>query len=121
MKKISVCILEDDQIFAKSIALLLNSTTDIYCPKVAFSKADFEEYFKENFADIYWIDINLLDGSGIDVVYDIKKKHPEALCLICSFRREDTMVFKAFSNGADGYLLDRKSTRLNSSHVKRSY
>jgi len=121
MKKISVCILEDDQIFAKSIALLLNSTTDIYCPKVAFSKADFEEYFKENFADIYWIDINLLDGSGIDVVYDIKKKHPEALCLICSFRREDTMVFKAFSNGADGYLLKGESNEKLLNSIRELY
>src|SRR5690606_44367 len=121
MNKISVLVLEDDKIFAESIALLLNSTTDIYCSKIAYSKADFEEYFKENFADIYWIDINLLDGSGIDVVYDIKKKHPEALCLICSFRREDTMVFKAFSNGADGYLLKGESNEKILNSIRELY
>ena len=121
MNKISVLVLEDDKIFAESIALLLNSTTDIYCPKIAYSKADFEEYFKENFADIYWIDINLLDGSGIDVVYDIKKAHPEALSLICSFRREDAMVFKAFSNGADGYLLKGESNEKILNSIRELY
>ncbi|HLV46921.1 MAG TPA: response regulator transcription factor [Flavobacterium sp.] len=121
MNKINVLVLEDDKIYAESIALLLNSTSDIYCPKVVYSKADFEVYFKENVADIYWIDINLLDGSGLDVVYDIKEKHPEALCLICSFRREYSMIFKAFANGADGYLLKGESNEKILSSIRELY
>lgn len=121
MNKISVMVLEDDKIFAESIALLLNSSPDIYCSKLAYSKTDFDKYFKESLSDIYWIDLNLLDGSGIEVVYDIKKNHPEALCLICSFRRDDSTVFKAFANGADGYLLKGESNEKILNSIRELY
>ena len=102
---ITVTILEDEKNFRESVALLLNSTDDIKCVKTYDGLSVFLSDFKNIAPDIYWIDLNLLDGSGIDALQEIKAHNPNALCLICSFFDNEDKIFEALKNGADGYLI----------------
>jgi len=51
------------------------------------------------------LDINLPDGSGIDLLTMISLKSPDTYALICSIYDDDTHIFSALRAGAKGYLL----------------
>jgi len=56
----------------------------------------------------YWlaiIDINLPDGSGIDLIRDIAKRHPDTLCIVSTIFDDDHHIFSALRSGAQGYLV----------------
>lgn len=102
---ITVTILEDEKNFRESVALLLNSTDDIKCVKTYDGLSVFLKDFKNVSPDVFWLDLNLLDGSGIEALQQIKAHNPNALCLICSFFDNEDKIFEALKNGADGYLI----------------
>ena len=56
-------------------------------------------------SDIYWLDISLPDGSGIELIKQIKSRYNNASCLICSLHDDDENIFYALKTGADGYIL----------------
>ncbi|MFV1956934.1 MAG: response regulator, partial [bacterium] len=51
------------------------------------------------------VDINLPDGSGIDLVREMGETHPETYCVITTIFDDDTHVFSALQAGAKGYLI----------------
>ena len=51
------------------------------------------------------IDINLPDGSGIDLIREITLKTPDTLCVVCTIFDDDHHVFSALRAGAQGYLV----------------
>src|SRR5690606_17339637 len=59
--------------------------------------------------DLLMTDLNLPDGSGIEAIALLGKLYPDADAMVISVLADDEMT------------IDRKSTRLNSSHVKISY
>lgn len=110
---ITVTILEDEKNFRESAALLLNSSDDIRCIKTYDGLSAFLKDFKNVSPDIFWLDLNLLDGSGIEALQQIKTQNPNTLCLICSFFDNEEKIFEALKNGADGYLIKgEKSERI---------
>ncbi|WP_310532720.1 response regulator transcription factor [Novosphingobium sp.] len=58
--------------------------------------------------DLFLMDIGLPDGSGYDLVPEIKARSAAKTLIISSFGDRDTVV-KALSAGADGYLLKDSS------------
>ncbi|MGG5577405.1 response regulator [Myroides sp. C15-4] len=104
-KKISIVVLEDEKHYRETIQLLLDYSDCFTCLKAYETIKKFYREFENIEPDIFWIDLNLPDGSGIDVIEYIKKKRPEALCIVCSFFDCEDIIFKALKNGADGYLL----------------
>src|SRR5690554_2549054 len=71
--------------------------------------------------------------AGVEAIEILSQKAPEIRCVVLTHFADDETVFNAFEAGAVDYLLkdasvaeileavDRKSTRLNSSHVRISY
>ncbi len=55
--------------------------------------------------DLALIDINLPDGSGIDLVREIKQKTPSTHCVISTTFDDDGHIFDALRAGAEGYLI----------------
>ncbi len=56
----------------------------------------------------YWlaiVDINLPDGSGVDLLAEIKAAYPDTLCVVCTIFDDDRHVFSALRAGAQGYLV----------------
>ncbi len=50
------------------------------------------------------IDINLPDGSGIDIVREIRQKTPDTYCVISTIFDDDGHIFAALRAGAQGFL-----------------
>ncbi|TDS65086.1 LuxR C-terminal-related transcriptional regulator [Myroides indicus] len=110
-EKISIVVLEDEKNYRDTIKLLLNFSNIFCCLQTYETIKKFYRGFDDIDPDIFWIDLNLPDGSGIDVIRHIKKYRPDALCMVCSFFDSEEMVFKALQNGADGYLLKGESNK----------
>ena len=51
------------------------------------------------------IDLGLPDGSGIDLIAQIKRDLPQTICVVVSIFDDDHHLFPALRAGAQGYLL----------------
>ena len=59
--------------------------------------------------DVALIDIGLPDGSGIDLIGDLNREHPQVMSIVTSVFDDDTHLFAALGAGASGYLLKDQS------------
>ncbi|PKP72106.1 MAG: DNA-binding response regulator [Alphaproteobacteria bacterium HGW-Alphaproteobacteria-5] len=55
--------------------------------------------------DIALIDLGLPDGSGLEVMRNIRLLRPETICVVTTVMADDANIVAALSAGADGYLL----------------
>ena len=55
------------------------------------------------------VDINLPDGSGIDLVREMGRTHPDIYCVISTIFDDDAHIFSALRAGAMGYLIKEQA------------
>ena len=55
--------------------------------------------------DLALIDLNLPDGSGIDIISEIIARTPTTYCVVATIFDDDEHLFSALQAGAQGYLL----------------
>ena len=55
--------------------------------------------------DIALVDLELPDGSGVDLIRELSRSHPECRCIVTSIYSDDRHLFPALRAGASGYLL----------------
>ncbi|WGW02921.1 response regulator transcription factor [Tropicibacter oceani] len=55
--------------------------------------------------DLALIDLGLPDGSGLDVLRQMRSRHPEMIKVVTTVMGDDASIVGALSAGADGYLL----------------
>jgi DNA-binding NarL/FixJ family response regulator len=73
----------------------------------AFSHLNTKSY------DLIVIDLNLPDGTGIDILHRIKEQDSKAHCVVATAYDDDAHLLPALHAGADGYLLkDQPSEQL---------
>jgi DNA-binding NarL/FixJ family response regulator len=51
------------------------------------------------------VDIGLPDGSGIDLVHEIRERQPDSFAVVTTIFDDDAHLFAALTAGAHGYLL----------------
>jgi DNA-binding NarL/FixJ family response regulator len=106
---INVSIVEDDKFIRESLSELLNSSEGFKC-KGAY--VDCESAIKDlpgNKPSVMLMDIELPGISGIEGVKKIKDKYPGIDIIMLTVHEDLSMVFKALSAGACGYL-DKSAT-----------
>ncbi|MCK5356233.1 MAG: response regulator transcription factor [Methyloprofundus sp.] len=55
------------------------------------------------------IDLNLPDGSGIDLIVQIREDHPQTFIVVATVFDDDHNLFAALEAGAHGYILKEES------------
>lgn len=105
----TIVLIEDDNSFRTTLEKMIYELSDFICVGSFANCKDFLEALPDLEADIYWLDLNLPDGSGVDLLQNIKQKQPDALCMICSMHDDNDTIFSALKSGADGYLLKNAS------------
>ena len=108
-KDIAITVVEDDASFRTSVAEMLGLTPGLTCVSSFADTTSFLQALPSLRSDIYWLDISLPDGSGIDLIKQIKSRYYQAYCLICSLHDDDENIFNALKAGADGYILKNAS------------
>lgn len=111
-EKVQIIMLEDDRDFCLAVRELLNVDNTFEMQKDYQSRASFLlDFEQENWQNIqlFWIDLNLTDGSALSLISMIKMKYPQSKCLVCTYQSDDTNLFNALRFGADGYILKDNS------------
>lgn len=101
----TVLLLED---FADTRAWLcevLNAAFQAIDISEAATVAQARKQLAQNHFDLALIDLNLPDGSGIDVIRDITRDSPATYCVVATIFDDDENIFAALQAGAQGYLL----------------
>ena len=62
-------------------------------------------FLNTNSYDLILIDLNLPDGTGIDILHRIKDQGSSAHCVVVTAFDDEAYLIPALSAGADGYLL----------------
>ena len=75
----------------------------------AANLAEARRLIAEQAPQIALIDIGLPDGSGIDLIAELKQSHPTLMSVVTSIFDDDTHLFAALGAGACGYLLKDQS------------
>ncbi len=68
--------------------------------------------------DLAVLDLNLPDGSGIEVLKRIGKEQPDTLCVIATVADDDESLFDSLRAGANGYLLKSEPPQMLAEHLK---
>lgn len=106
---ISIVVIEDDAVFRQNVSYLINQTPGMECVHTFDSVTAFMAAAPNDHNDLYWVDIHLPGGSGIELVRHLRAQNPQVRCLICSLHDDDLHVFEAMRAGASGYLLKNAS------------
>ena len=75
----------------------------------AASLADARSCLSGRRPQVALIDIGLPDGSGIDLIDELNRQHPDVMSVVTSVFDDDTHLFAALGAGASGYLLKDQS------------
>ncbi|GFO76289.1 hypothetical protein BPLS_P3982 [Bathymodiolus platifrons methanotrophic gill symbiont] len=55
------------------------------------------------------VDLNLPDGSGIDLIVRLREEHPQTFIVVSTVFDDDHNLFSALGAGAHGYILKEES------------
>lgn len=58
--------------------------------------------------DLALIDLGLPDGSGIELIKELREQAPHCICVVASRHEDDDHLFAALRAGASGYLLKQR-------------
>lgn len=104
--KVNVWIIEDNELYSKNLAALLNQNEDINCEHTFSNCEDALKEMQESFSpQVFLVDIGLPGMSGIEGIQQIKRISPTSHIIIITVYDDDQKIFKALCAGASGYLL----------------
>lgn len=102
---IRVFLLDDHEIVREGVRALLEGTEGIEVVGEAGTAAEALARIPPTRPDVAILDVQLPDGSGVEVCRDVRSAHPEISCLMLTSFSDDEALFEAVVAGAAGYLL----------------
>src|SRR4051812_3411416 len=109
--KIKVLVVDDHPIVRERLAELINQEPDLF---VCGEAEDAREAIKAVAAlqpDVAIVDITLKDTYGIELIKQLKDRHPKLPILVLSMHDESLYGERALRAGAKGYLTKQEATK----------
>lgn len=104
MRTISIYIVDDHKLFVEGIIALISDESDLKVIGYSLSGKSYFEQAPGLHADVYLLDINMPDLSGIELCYQIRKNDPYGHVLTLSMHDDIQNIKKMFQAGAIGYI-----------------
>ena len=108
---IRVFIADDHAIVREGLKQILAASPDIIVAGEAENGLDAIKLFRKSKCHVMLLDISMPDRSGIDVLKQVKKEHPELAVLMLSMHREDQYAIRSLKAGAAGYLTKQSAPK----------
>ncbi|MCC6071341.1 response regulator [Massilia sp. GCM10020059] len=108
---IRVFIADDHAIVREGLKQILADSPDIIVAGESENGLDAIKLFRKSKCHVMLLDISMPDKSGIDVLKQVKKEHPEMAVLMLSMHREDQYAIRSLKAGAAGYLTKQSAPK----------
>ncbi len=101
---IKVMITDDHPIVVEGMKQLIDEQPDMTVVGTAMSGSECREMLESAAPDIMLLDINLPDGSGLDICVWIRENHPQIRVIGLTGFKEYAYIDGMMRSGANGYL-----------------
>jgi two-component system, NarL family, response regulator DevR len=105
LEPIRVFLLDDHEVVREGVRLLLQSAGDIVVVGDASRCSDVLPRVAATNPMVAILDVQLPDGSGVEVCRDIRSAFPHVGCLMLTSFSDDEAMFQAVLAGASGFVL----------------
>ena len=102
---IRVAIIEDDPATVDRLRLALKTAEDIEIVAVARNATAGLLLVEDGGFDVLLCDLGLPDGSGITLIREVARQHPQADTIVITIFADQAKVLDSIKAGARGYLL----------------
>jgi DNA-binding NarL/FixJ family response regulator len=102
---ITVAIIDDHPIVRAGLRAILDTTRDVRVVAEGATAAEALRLSAEFQPDVLVLDVNLPDGSGVDVAHTLCGQNAHPAILILTVHRDPQTVFGLLECGAAGYVL----------------
>jgi len=100
-----VFLLDDHEVVRRGLRELLESEVDMEVVGEAGTAEEAYGRIPATSPNVAVLDVQLPDGSGVDVCREIRSRHPEIACIMLTSFADDEAVYAAIMAGAAGYVL----------------
>lgn len=97
-----IIMIEDDILLNKT--LTYNLTSDGYDVVSAYSCSSARALFTKSMYDLALLDINLPDGSGLDLCGEIRERNPETYIMFLTANDRESDMLKGYEMGCADYI-----------------
>lgn len=101
---IRVLVADDHAVVRRGVVQILDEAPDLVAAGEASSGRQVLQKVQENDYDVLVLDIGMPDGSGLEVLHQLRTLRPELRVLILSMYPERQYALRALKAGAAGYL-----------------
>lgn len=108
-KKLRVLVVDDHPVLRQGLKLLINQEPDLMVCGEAENLQQAFTAIREKRPDIVIIDLSLAQGSGIDLIKNIKPRYPDLPILVLSMHEESLYAERALRAGARGYIMKKEA------------
>jgi DNA-binding NarL/FixJ family response regulator len=105
-----ILIVDDHPIVRRGLAQIINDQPDLEVCGQAESQAEALKLLVETEPELIIVDVSLKDGSGIELIKQIKSRLPDAKMLVSSMHDESLFAERALRAGAMGYIDKQEAT-----------
>ena len=107
MDKIRISIADDHMLYVEAMQMLLDINTDPYFEivSVVHSGKELLNEIRHNVPDCLLLDLNMPNGSGLEVLPIIKASYPECRVIVVTMYDDAKFIKQVFKAKGDGYFL----------------
>lgn len=101
----TVMVVEDDPAFLTRFCGIVASSPDLTLLGAVSSLAAARHALARGMPDVLLVDLGLPDGSGIDLIREVSRRHPATDIMVVSVFGDEEHVLASIEAGATGYVL----------------
>ena len=110
-QKTGVFVVDDHPLVRDSLAMLINQQGDMRVCGEAEDMASALRGFAQAAPDIAIVDLSLKEGSGLELVKQLKARAPAVQVVVLSMHDEKLYAERCIRAGARGYVMKRESSK----------
>jgi two-component system, NarL family, response regulator LiaR len=101
----TITIVEDNNSFAQILSRQFNAHKSLHVVNVFHNKQNALVRLPEEPTDVVIVDLQLPDGTGIELVTELKRLMPTTIFIMCTSFDDEERIFAALQAGATGYIV----------------